>query len=299
MTTSCPSACAARTRQAQTSSPSSEHRARAALALLARVLRPGQAQPLAQREEQALARPDVRLARVAVDGERDPHAQRPLERAPRQHAQRMAPVRGRAADVVDRRSRPRRRGPGTSRPPRAAPARGPTTGPAEPYAARSSPFARSASEQTAITIALRGPTFMNVSAPPGTTRTATISSSSRERVLLRADEELLERQPPRAADARDLDLAVGDEQRRDRVSRRGRRAEVAADRGAVADLRRADGARGLRQRGQRVAERPVLDLGAGEAGAEAQASRLLAPPPAQLVHLGQVQDRLGPRCGRS
>ena len=51
-----------------------EHRARAALALLARVLRAGQAEPLAERVEQALARPDVGLARLAVDGERDPHA---------------------------------------------------------------------------------------------------------------------------------------------------------------------------------------------------------------------------------
>ena len=39
-----------------------EHRARAAFALLARVLRAGQAEPLAERVEQALARPDVGLA---------------------------------------------------------------------------------------------------------------------------------------------------------------------------------------------------------------------------------------------
>ena len=52
---------------------------------------------------------------------------------------------------------------------------------AEPSAARTSPASVStttASEQTAITIAFRGPTFMNVWAPPlGTSRTAVMSSS--------------------------------------------------------------------------------------------------------------------------
>src|SRR5690349_15726074 len=58
----------------------------------------------------------------------------------------------------------------------------PTTGPDEPYAARSSsPSATTASEQTAITIAFRGPTFMKVCAPPeGETSTAVISSSAAE-----------------------------------------------------------------------------------------------------------------------
>ena len=51
-----------------------EHRARAALALLTGVFRAGQAEPLAERVQQALARPDVRLAGRAVDRERDPHA---------------------------------------------------------------------------------------------------------------------------------------------------------------------------------------------------------------------------------
>ena len=54
--------------------PVEEHRARAALALLARVLRARDAQPVAERGEQALAGPDVRLARLPVDHERDPHA---------------------------------------------------------------------------------------------------------------------------------------------------------------------------------------------------------------------------------
>ncbi len=55
------------------------------------------------------------------------------------------------------------------------------TGPAEPNEARSSSRSRStatASETTAITIAFRGPTFMNVCVPRlGVSRTATISSS--------------------------------------------------------------------------------------------------------------------------
>ncbi len=57
----------------------------------------------------------------------------------------------------------------------------PVTGPDEPYDARSSPRSRSAesaSEHTAITIAFRGPIFMNVcEAPDGESHTAVISSS--------------------------------------------------------------------------------------------------------------------------
>src|SRR5262249_55125065 len=51
-----------------------EHRARAALALLAGVLRAREAEPLAQRVEEALALPDVGFRLAAVDAERDPHA---------------------------------------------------------------------------------------------------------------------------------------------------------------------------------------------------------------------------------
>src|SRR5205085_9338826 len=51
-----------------------EHRARAALALLARVLRPQQAEALAEREEQALALPRLDLARLAVDRQPELHA---------------------------------------------------------------------------------------------------------------------------------------------------------------------------------------------------------------------------------
>jgi hypothetical protein len=51
-----------------------QHRARAALTLLAGVLRAGEAELLAQREEQRLAFPAVRLMLVAVDLDADPHA---------------------------------------------------------------------------------------------------------------------------------------------------------------------------------------------------------------------------------
>src|SRR5204862_5976571 len=50
-----------------------QHRARAALALLARVLRAWQPEPLAEREEKALALPDVGLVLLAVDAKRDLH----------------------------------------------------------------------------------------------------------------------------------------------------------------------------------------------------------------------------------
>src|SRR2546430_4142994 len=60
--------------------PVEQHRARAALALLARVLRPGQAEALAQGEEEALAGPDVRLARLAIDGQLDSHDARQRSR---------------------------------------------------------------------------------------------------------------------------------------------------------------------------------------------------------------------------
>ena len=74
VTTSCPSACAARTRHEQTSVPSSstEHDPHSPCSHA--FFEPGRLEPLAQREEQALAAPDVRLARLAVDGQRDLHA---------------------------------------------------------------------------------------------------------------------------------------------------------------------------------------------------------------------------------
>ena len=51
-----------------------EDGARSALALLARVLRAGKLEPVAERREEALARPDVGLTGLAVDRQLDPHA---------------------------------------------------------------------------------------------------------------------------------------------------------------------------------------------------------------------------------
>ena len=75
-----------------------------------------------------------------------------------------------------------------------------------------------------------------------------------ERVPLRADEELAAAAPSArpARDATSTD-ALLDEQRRQRVARRRGRAEVAAERAAVADLRRADRARRLGERRQELA----------------------------------------------
>ena len=50
-----------------------QHRAGAALALLARALGARQVEPLAQHEEQALGAVDVGLALLAVDAQLDPH----------------------------------------------------------------------------------------------------------------------------------------------------------------------------------------------------------------------------------
>ena len=186
-----------------------QHGARAALALLARVLRPGQPEPLAEREEQALAGPDVRLAPLAVDGQLDPHARHRSSARACEHAQRVPAVRGRAAHVVDRARAPPRRARRTTSASSSGDATSPATGPAEPNDARSSPRSRSAttaSEQTAITIAFRGPTFMNVcGAPRRLDPHGRDQLVGLERVPLRPDEELAERQRPDAAHARQLD----------------------------------------------------------------------------------------------
>ena len=314
-----------------------QHGARAALALLAGVLRPGQPEPLAKREEQALARPDVGLAPLAVDGQLDPHrgasAVTDVQtrddfaatlktggqgRRPRGETKRAltrpGTVRGRGGQDAQAWRRyaavPRTSSiglaaeatsAGNARPPQAARARARHRA-AEPNAARSSPRSWStdtASEHTAITIALRGPTFMNVcGAPDGGTSTATISSSGASAFRFgptRNSSSGSRRVPP---DARDLDLGVLDEQRRQRVARRRGRAEVPAERPAVADLRRADRPRRLGQRRQQRPQRLRHRLGVRQPGAEPEHA-VLARPAAQLLHLAEVQDHLAAGAGRS
>jgi hypothetical protein len=55
-----------------------QHRARAALALLARVLRAGELERVSEHHEEALAAPEVGLERLAVHRQRDPHDLRHL-----------------------------------------------------------------------------------------------------------------------------------------------------------------------------------------------------------------------------
>ena len=181
VTTSWPSACAARTRQEQTSVPSrsTEHEPHSPCSQA--FFEPGQPEPLAQRVQQALAAPDVGLAPLAVDGQRDLHASAPLQSAPGQDAERVAAVGGRAAHVVDRARRLRDE---VGEAGRVAKRRRHERRDRGRRAERGAQLAalpvdrRRRASTTAITIAFRGPTFMNVcGAPLGVTRTATTSSS--------------------------------------------------------------------------------------------------------------------------
>ena len=77
-----------------------------------------------------------------------------------------------------------------------------------------------ASEQIAITIAFRGPTFMKVWAPPlGATRTAVMSSSGSSAVRFTPSRNSVEGQRAHAPDARELELRPLDEERRQRIAR--------------------------------------------------------------------------------
>ena len=171
-----------------------QHRARSALALLARVLRAGQLELLAEREEEALAAPDVGLAQLAVDGQLDLHARHRSSARRVRTREGMATVGGGAADVVDR-----ARALGDEvreavglvqrrRDERARSARPTRTRPGSRPAPRST---WRASEQTEMTIAFRGPTFMNVCRPRARVDPdADDELVGGERVLLHAEQEL-------------------------------------------------------------------------------------------------------------
>ena len=132
--------------------------------------------------------------------------------------------------------------------------------------------------------------------PEGRTTTAGDELVVRERVPLRPDEEVADGHPPDAAlRARELDLGLADEQRRQRVSGGRRSAEVAAERAPVANLGRADRPRRFRERGQLGRELAVLDLGVGQACAEPKEA-VLAGPTAELGNLPEIEDRVGPRA---
>ncbi len=113
-----------------------------------------------------------------------------------------------------------------------------------------------------------------------------------QRAALGAQVELLGRDEPRPAHRRGLHDGPGGQQDRVAVPGRRGRAEVAADRAAVADLRGTDG-----PGGQGQARRDAADLGddpgVGQAGAEADLSA--GPlPRGELGDPGQVEQRLRP-----
>jgi hypothetical protein len=171
-------------------------------------------------------------------------------------------------------------------------------GPAEPihaHTARRSGQMAIESEQTAMTIALRVPIFANCWGPvAGRQVEGGDQLVLAGRLALGAGDELRHRQAARARRAGQLDLRVGDVERRQAVAGRGCGAEVAAHRPAVADLRRAHGARGDGQAGQALAE--LLDEArVGDAGADPQAP-VVGAPVAQFGHAGEVEDglRTGP-----
>src|SRR3954453_15325014 len=186
------------------------HRARAALALLAGVLRAGQVEVLAQRGQQALALPDaVGLARCPVDDHVETHHASPRYSFQVHVRARRAstPSAWRRYAAVPRTSSIGRAARSTSAP-NSATAAAPSgardshrpssmstpatndsarvgrigVGPAEPmhaFTARSSGHRWTDREQTAMTIALRVPIFANCCGPPaGATWNAAMSSSS-------------------------------------------------------------------------------------------------------------------------
>ena len=165
-------------------------------------------------------------------------------------------------------------------------------GPAEPMHAatpRRSGQIDSASEQTAITIALRVPILANCCGPSaGAMWKAAISSSSARQFRFGpvTNSPTGIRRVPAAR--RELDLGIGREQRRQPVPGGRRGAEVAPDRPAVADLGRSHRARRDGQPGQAVAElgdQPRVR----DAGPDAQVT-VLGPPFGQLGNPREVED---------
>ena len=174
----------------------------------------------------------------------------------------------------------------------------PGFGPADPYETRISSASRSTarqSETTAITIAFRGPTFMNVCRiSRGSRRTATISSSGRSAFCfgpVRKRDDRNHAHPSRGR--RDHHLRLVDEQRRQGVARGRSGAQISAQRAAIPDLRRAHRSRRFGQSRQHRCDPVPHRLRVREARSEPK--RAVVPPPAaQLGDLVQVQDRLGP-----
>ena len=303
VTTSCPSAWAASTRHAQTSVPSrsTEHEPHSPCSHA--FFEPGR--PSRSRSTNSRLSPSQTSASraLAVDGQPDPHAQTALQRSLGQdtagHGGGRPRCRGRRRSGSPRRRRAR----GAPRAPSSGAVTRPGTGPAEPKEARTSPRSSStasASETTAITIALRGPTFMNVCrGPVGRMSTAVISSSGSSAFRFGPEQEVPERQRRSPRRARSTTSRFGDQERRERVPGRGGGAEVAADRAAVADLRAADGARRLRERRQPPRRAGPAIASVYVSPAPRRTSPFSRDQPRSSGHLVQIQQRLGPRRGRS
>ena len=89
---------------------------------------------------------------------------------------------------------------------------------------------------------------------------------------------LLERELARSLGAPELDLGLVDQERRRRVGRRGRVAEVAAERRDVADLAAAEDGDALNQRGEALRDGGMGgDVGQRRARADAYALAVLDP----------------------
>ena len=211
----------------------------------------------------------------------------------------MPAVGGRSPDVVDRARTPPRRARRTTPPPRAGSVTSPATGPAEPNDARSSPRSRSAataSEQTAITIAFRGPTFMNVCAAPDghDPHAAAISSSGAAAFRFGPTRNSRSGSVRAPRDGRELDRRLLDEQRRQRVARRRGRPEVPAERAAVADLRRADRPRRLGERRQQRARAAPPSPPRTSGPTPSRSVPFSRDQPRSSGDLVEVQEHLGP-----
>ena len=179
----------------------------------------------------------------------------------------------------------------------------PGFGPADPYETRISSASRSTtrqSETTAITIAFRGPTFMNVCRiSRGSRRTATISSSGRSAFCfgpVRKRDDRNHAHPARGR--RDHHLRLVDEQRRQGVARGRSGAQISAQRAAVSDLRRAHRPRCFRQSGQHRCDPVSHRLRVRQARIRAEACRCPSPSrAARRPRSGSGSSRAG--SGRS
>ena len=292
MTTSWPSACAARTRHAQTSSPSrsTEHEPHSPCSHA--FFDPGR--PSRSRSANSRLSPAQTSASRAspLTRQRDPHAASVLSSARRvstRSAWRRYAAVPRTSSIGDAASATRS---GNESASSSGARTRPTTGPAEPYAARSSPFGpqreRADGDHHRVP---RADLHERLGAAGA--RRARRRSARRARARSASGR----RRTPRAAAAARRGRSRPRPRRRRRAAAGSRRppGEAVPRLPPIVARLRICGEPTVRaasaSAGSASRERPVLDLGVGEPGAEAQAAVVLAPPAAQLGDLGQVQDR--------